>query len=153
VRKGLAGGFIAGAFVLLIQILSAWISVGEPLMPLKMTASIWYQIHPEFISNTVAIFAGGITLFAYTMIVGMVVALVVARTPAIYETRARIITFATLVGFALWIVNFYFITPLLNLPWFTAETNAFLQFLWHTFFFGTILGYYLDVSPPKEENG
>jgi hypothetical protein len=52
-------------------------------------------------------------------------------------------------GFALWIVNFYVIAPF-AFPWY-AMANPVVQFLAHTFFFGTALGLLLTSRPEDEK--
>jgi hypothetical protein len=49
-------------------------------------------------------------------------------------------------GLPLWLVNFYIIAPAV-FPWFT-NANPVVQFLAHTFFFGTALGIYLERVRP-----
>jgi hypothetical protein len=48
----------------------------------------------------------------------------------------------------LWIVNFYVIAPI-AFPWF-LQANPLLQFIGHTFFFGSVLGYYVWRSQERE---
>ncbi len=47
----------------------------------------------------------------------------------------------SLFGLVLWLVNFYVIAAM-AFPWF-LEANPIVQFIAHTFFFGTVLGYSL----------
>lgn len=51
-----------------------------------------------------------------------------------------------MLGLPLWLVNFYIIAPAV-FPWFT-NANPVVQFLAHTFFFGTALGIYLERVRP-----
>lgn len=48
---------------------------------------------------------------------------------------------ASIFGLALWLINFYVIAPF-AFPWF-LQSSPLVQFVGHTFFFGSVLGYYL----------
>lgn len=65
------------------------------------------------------------------------------------RSRWALIGVATVFGFALWIVNFYVIAPV-AFPWFTQSPPV-LQFVAHTFFFGTALGLLLAARTGDEE--
>jgi hypothetical protein len=56
---------------------------------------------------------------------------------------ARLALAGTLFGFALWIVNFYVIAPVLGWTWFPDRTNTLVQFVAHTFCFGCPVGWML----------
>jgi hypothetical protein len=69
---------------------------------------------------------------------------------SVLASRGMLIGAATVYGFLLWIVNFYVIAIGLGLfPWFSMP-NPVVQFLAHTFFFGTAFGLFLAARVGNE---
>ncbi|MDQ3937167.1 MAG: hypothetical protein M3253_00635, partial [Chloroflexota bacterium] len=75
---------------------------------------------------------------------GAAVAVIAAVVPQLRSGTLTLVAWASIAGFALWIVNFYVIAPLAGWQWFPNETDPLVQFVAHTFFYGSVLGLYLD---------
>ncbi len=86
--------------------------------------------------------------FALSAIYGAVFGTVAGSIGALRGSRRAFVGAATAFGLGLWIVNFYVIAPVL-FPWFSM-VNPVVQFLAHTFFFGTTLGLMLEQRLRKE---
>ena len=52
----------------------------------------------------------------------------------------------SILGIGLWLANFYVIANIGGWVWFPDKSNAIVQFFAHTFFFGAVLGLYLNAA-------
>lgn len=93
---------------------------------------------------------GLIVHFILAAIYGVVFGAVVSFLGPLRSSRGVLVVAASIYGFLLWILNFYVIAPVL-FPWFT-QANPLVQFIAHTFFFGTALGLVLAGSLRKTED-
>jgi hypothetical protein len=116
IKHGLIGGFIAAIPFILAEIIAAAVDMGKPFMPLHMIASIPLQQMPTKIDPTTAIVIGLLSHVAYSMLVGVIVALIVASVGALRQSPVVTVLFATLIGFLIWPLNFYVIAPSINAP-------------------------------------
>ncbi len=146
-RNGLIGGVVAGiTFALFLMIASALL-MGLPafFMPLRSISGIllgMQALDPSFSLVTAGI-VGTLIHMVLSMIYGVAFGMAVAVVPALRSSSAILIAAATAVGLVLWLVNFYLIAPAAGWVWF-ANANPVVQFLAHTFFYGSVLGVYLD---------
>ncbi len=145
-KQGAIGGIIAGIVFAMAEMIGAALIQGNPfLMPLAAIASVPIGQPPPQImqgySTITFVLIGLVTHMVFSAIFGIIFALAVAKVPAL-RSRMVLIIAASVWGFILWVVNFYVLGPALGRPWF-AQTPALLQFIYHTFFFGTVLGVYL----------
>lgn len=150
IKYGLIGGIIAGVLFALMEMIYAWVAKGDFWGPIRMIASIPLQQPPPQIPLTTAIVTGLLSHMFFSMVFGVVVALIVsalAGASSMFRSPTAIVVFAALFGLLLWPVDFYVIAPLIGVPWFATQTNAFWQgFVAHTFFFGAVLGWYLTTK-------
>ncbi|MFN2431692.1 MAG: hypothetical protein ABR599_02530 [Gemmatimonadota bacterium] len=149
IKHGLIGGFLAGVVFAMGEMIAARLMQGDALMPLHMIAGLPLQQDPKTIAPATAVPVGMIAHMAYSMALAAVLALVVAIVPGLRASGARTVIFATIIGFLIWPLNFYVIAPLLNAPWFATDTEPVLQFVFHTFLYGTVLGMYLAARLPE----
>ncbi len=141
-KHGALGGLIAGVVFALAAMLGAvWLG-GEFFGPLRMIASVPLQTDPVGISLTEALLAGTAFHVVASVAFGVLAAFLV-RSMGLLHSYAGVIFSMTLFGFALWLVNFYVFAPILNVEWFATRTTPLSQFVYHTFFFGTVLGLYI----------
>ena len=77
---------------------------------------------------------------ALSMMYGVAVALVLRGVPSLARTKTSVIGVSSLAGFVLWVVNFHVLARALGWPWFPDVTNAVVQVVAQTVFFGTVLG-------------
>jgi uncharacterized membrane protein YagU involved in acid resistance len=148
VKHGIIAGIIAGIVFLLAEMMGARFIGGDPfIMPLKAIASVPIGDPPPQIATGTAIPVGLITHAINSAIFGIIFALIAAKVPALHRSPMMLVIAASVYGTILWVVNFYMIAPLLGRPWFT-ETPPVQQFVYHTFFYGTVLGLYLRSVMP-----
>ncbi len=150
---GIVGGVIAGIIFAMAEMLGGRFVLDNPLfMPLKMIASVPLGDKPGTIGLETAIPVGLVTHLFFSALFGLVFALVAENIAALRRSALAMAASASVYGTLLWLVNFYVIAPALGRNWFTT-TSAPAQFIFHTFFFGTVLGLYLASALPAAEPG
>jgi hypothetical protein len=150
VKHGAVGGIIAGIVFAVAEMVAAWVTMGEPAAPLHMIAGIPLQQDPMKIDDVTAIVVGTLAHMVYSVVVGIIMAFIIARIPALRSSPGVIVVFTTLLGLIMWPLNFYVIAPLINAPWFAQVTNPsdqIQQATWHALF-GATLGLYLASRLP-----
>ena len=150
-KFGVIGGIVAGVIFAMAEMVGAWFLQGKPLLPLHLIASIPLQTPPTNIGTLSAVVVGTITHMFFSMVFGVVAALFVVLVDALRRSPTATTVFASVYGLILWLVNFYLLAEFLNVPWFYRQTNPALQFVAHTFFFGTALGLFLAAQLPAGE--
>ena len=148
VRFGIVGGVIAGIFFALFEMIMAFVLDGSNafFMPLRMIGGIGLG-RQALDPNTSLLTAGGSGLVIHmilSMMYGVVVTAVLSLVPLFSSSRTAVLVSASVGGFVLWIVNFYVLAPVFGWTWFPNNTNVAVQFVAHTFFFGTVLGVVLE---------
>lgn len=146
-RNGLIGGVVAGITFALFLMIATALLMGLPafFMPLRSISAIllgMQALDPSFSLVTAGI-VGILIHMVLSMIYGVAFGMAVAVVPALRSSSAILIAAATAVGLGLWLVNFYLIAPAAGWVWF-ADASPVLEFLAHTFFYGSVLGVYLD---------
>ncbi len=142
-KHGIIGGIITGIIFAMAEMLGAYFIAGNPfVMPLKAIASVPLGSPPPEIATSTAIVVGLLTHVILAAIYGVVFAFIVASVEALRTSAMALIVAASIYGLLLWLVNFYVLASAIGRPWF-EDTNALQQFVYHTFFFGTVLGLYL----------
>ena len=145
---GVVGGIIAGIVFAMFEMIMAAVQIGGEafFMPLRMIGGIalgQQALAPET-SLIVAGTAGLVVHMILSAMYGAGVAVAAAVIPQLRGSTIALVAWASATGFALWIVNFYVVAPIAGWNWFPNETDPIVQFLAHTFFFGSVLGLYLD---------
>ena len=147
-RYGILGGIIAGiTFAMFEMIMAAVLDGGDAFfMPLRMIGGIGLgkQALDPATSLLTAGGAGLVIHMILSMMYGVVVAAVLSLIPQLSASRAAVLISASVAGFALWIVNFYVLAQVFGWTWFPNNTNAAVQFVGHTFLYGSVLGLVLD---------
>ena len=148
VRAGLIGGVLAGILFAMFEMIMAAVLNGSEafLMPLRMIGAI--GVGASALDPATSILtAGGAGLvihMALSMMYGLMVAGVIARVPSLSRSTASVLAVSSLAGFALWITNFFVLASIFGWNWFPDSQNVAVQFIAHTFMFGTVLGLTLD---------
>lgn len=147
IKQGAIGGLIAGIVLAMFDMIVTAIMMGLPafFMPLRMIGAI--ALGSEALDPSYSLITAGIAgLIVHVILAilygGVFGALVAGARHTALNTTTGLLVGASLFGLLLWLVNFYVIAPAL-FPWFT-ETSPVMQFLAHTFVFGTGLGIYLN---------
>jgi len=78
------------------------------------------------------------------MMYGVVVAGVLALVPSLSRSTVAVLVVASLAGFGLWIMNFFVLAGVFGWTWFPDSQNVAVQFVAHTFMYGSVLGLVLD---------
>ncbi|WP_258045731.1 hypothetical protein [Mesorhizobium sp. NBSH29] len=114
--------------------------IGAFFMPLRMIGAI--VIGPAALDPGYSLLTAGsvgvIVHMVLSIVYGMIFGAIAAST---LRGQMAHVGLGSLFGLVLWLVNFYVIAPM-AFPWF-LEANPIAQFIAHTFFFGTVLGYSL----------
>ncbi len=148
VRVGVIGGIVAGiAFAMFEMVMAAVLNGSDAFfMPLRMIGGIGLgasALDPS--TSLLAAGAAGLAIhMVLSMMYGLVVAGVLAQVGTLARSTASILMVSSLAGLALWIVNFFVLAGLFGWSWFPASQNVAVQFVAHTFMFGTVLGLVLD---------
>lgn len=150
---GLVAGIISGVIFAAFEMVVAAVMGQGFFAPLRMIGAIGLgegALPPQpSIGLATVVPVGLIIHMALSMLYGAGFGIVASAIGVLRESRALLVGAATLAGFALWIVNFYVIAPV-AFPWF-GMANPLVQFLAHTFFFGTVLGLLLASRSGSEE--
>jgi hypothetical protein len=155
-KHGVIGGIIAGIVFAMFEMVVAAVMMGGNafFMPLRMIGAIVLgqsAMDPGYPLANAAI-TGLVLHMMLSAIFGAIVALIVSAVPALGRTTAMLLVAASVFGLLLWLVNFYVIAPAAGWNWFPTRTDPIVQFLAHTFLYGTVLGIYLvRVIAPRRE--
>ena len=148
VRAGLVGGVVAGIVFAMFEMITAAALNGSEafFMPLRMIGAIGVgasALDPA--SSLLPASAAGLVIhMALSMMYGVAVAAVLALVPALSRTTISTVAFASIAGFGLWILNFFIFAGIFGWTWFPDTQNIAVQFVAHTFMFGSVLGLVLD---------
>jgi hypothetical protein len=148
---GAIAGIIGGVVFAMFEMIMAAIQMGAEafFMPLRMIGGILLgpqAMDPAATSLLVAGAAGLLVHMPLSIAYGVGIALVAAVVPQLRTSVPALIAWASAAGFALWIVNFFVIAPIAGWNWFPQDTDPIVQFVAHTFFFGTVVGLYLEFA-------
>lgn len=137
-------GAVAGIVFAMFEMIMAAVTNGADafFMPLRMIGGIGLGATALDPSTSLLVAGGtGIVIhMALSMMYGVAVAVVLRAVPPLARTSASVLAISSAAGFALWVVNFHVLARVLGWPWFPEGTNAVVQIVAHTVFFGTVLG-------------
>jgi hypothetical protein len=156
ITQGVIGGIIAGIVFAMFEMVMAALLMGSAafFMPLRMIGAIVLgqpALDPGYPLLNAAI-VGMIVHMVLSIIFGAIFAAITATVPALRQSGMVLLVVASVFGLALWIINFYVLASLFGWNWFPTQTNPIVQFIAHTFFYGTVLGLYLSrVLLPRAE--
>ncbi len=152
--QGALGGIIAGITFALAEMIGSVLLAGNPFfMPLLAMASIPLGTPPPELTPTIGtIMIGIIFHMLFSIVLGIVFALLVVYVAALRTSPTALVIAATVYGAILWPLNFHVLAPLLGRPWF-VQMSVPPQFIYHAFFFGTVLGLYLVWALPGRRTG
>ncbi len=152
VKHGVIGGSIAGIVFAIAEMIGGSVIDGSPFfMPLKAFASIPIGKEPPKIAWATAVPVGVISHMVLSIIYGVVFALIVAYLPMLRVSPVLLVVAASVYGFLLWLINFFVLPGAISRPWFKMAPKG-EQFVYHTIFYGTVLGLYL-VAVMRRERG
>lgn len=139
--QGAIAGIVAGIVFAAFEMIVSALMMGAQafFMPLRMIGAIALgaeALDPAYPLLT-AIVAGILVHVVLSVIYGVIF----GEIAAMLRGPTAFIGAASIFGLALWLINFYVIAPF-AFPWF-LDANPLVQFIGHTFFFGSVLGYYL----------
>ncbi len=146
-KQGMVGGIVAGLVFAMFEMAMAALMNGTEafFMPLRMIGAMVLgseALDPGYALVTAAL-VGAVVHMVMSGAFGMVFGQIASMVPAIARSTGALVVAANVFGLLLWLVDFYVIAPAAGWDWFPNGTNEIVQFLAHTFFFGTVLGLYL----------
>jgi len=148
VKHGVIGGIIAGVVFAMFEMIMAAVLMGTGafFMPLRMIGAI--VLGQQALAPTYPLVTAGavgiILHMMFAIVFGVVFALIASAVPPLRESSGALVVAASVFGLLLWVVNFYVIAPAAGWVWFPQQSSAVVQFVAHTFMYGTVLGLYLD---------
>lgn len=147
---GVVAGMFAGIVFAMFEMVMAAVMNGADafFMPLRMISAIGLgttALDPSSSLLTAAA-AGLVIHMVLSMVYGVGVAALLRFVPSLARSTGSILAVASAAGFLLWTVNFHLLARALGWPWFPEGTNAAVQIVAHTVFFGTVLGIGLVAS-------
>ena len=151
-KKGAMGGLIAGILFAMAEVIASAAMMGlkNAWMPLRMNGGI--ALGRQALGSTYpllnAALAGLAMHLALSILFGAILGGFIGFDPTWGASTPLLLFTASVYGLLLWFVNFYIITPFAGWNWFGDQTNPAVQFVAHTFFYGTALGFYLDRYRP-----
>jgi hypothetical protein len=151
-KKGAIGGLIAGILFAMVETIAAAALMGlnAVSLPLRMIGGIALgrqALGPTYPLLNAAL-AGLAAHLALSMLFGAILGAFIGFAPTWGASTPLLLFTASVYGLLLWFVNFSIIAPSAGWNWFGDQTNPAVQFVAHTFFYGTALGFYLDRYRP-----
>ncbi|RWP37453.1 hypothetical protein [Mesorhizobium sp.] len=139
--QGAVAGIVAGIVFAAFEMAASAFMMGAEafFMPLRMIGAI--ALGPEALDPGYPLLTASIAGVVVHLILAIAYGIVFGEIAAMLRGRAAFIGLGSIFGLALWLVNFYVIAPI-AFPWF-LQASPVVQFIAHTFFFGTVLGWYL----------
>ncbi|CAN5432375.1 hypothetical protein BH20CHL6_BH20CHL6_11820 [soil metagenome] len=141
IKRGVIGGLVAGTIFLIAAMIGSVVLGGELLAPFQAFASIPLGQMPPEIAIATALPVGLITHAVLSVIYGVAFAFAVASLPVLRGSMTNLLLAGTTYGILLFILNFLILPNIIGRPWF-ASAPLVPQFVYHAFFWGTVLGGY-----------
>jgi hypothetical protein len=140
-QEGAVAGIVAGLVFAAFEMVASAFMVGTDafFMPLRMIGAI--ALGPEALDPGYSLLTAGFAGVVVHLVLAVIYGLIFGAIAATLRGPGAFIGLGSVFGFALWLINFYLIAPA-AFPWF-LEANPMIQFLAHTFFFGSVLGLWL----------
>lgn len=149
VAQGIVLGILAGiVFLSADMVMNSML--GTPFFRLlRLISSVVLdkrELDPSY-SFTAVVTVGLIIHVALSGLYGLIFGFVASWSAGSLATSSLLV-YGSLFGFLLWLVNFYLIAPV-AFPQFTQINQFWNGFVAHTFFYGTVLGWYLSLVRPR----
>jgi hypothetical protein len=140
-RQGAIAGIVAGIVFAAFEMIVSALTMGPAafFMPLRMIGAI--ALGPEALDPGYSIISAGFAGLVVHVVLAVVYGVIFGEIATMLRGQAAFIGAGSIFGLALWLINFYLIAPA-AFPWF-LDANPLVQFIAHTFFFGSVIGYYL----------
>lgn len=141
IRQGAIAGVVAGVVFAAFEMVVSAIMMGAAAfwMPLRMIGAV--ALGRQAIDPGSSLIAAGAAGLAVHVALAAIYGAVFAAIAGGLRSRPAMIGAACAYGFALWLLNFHVIAPA-AFPWFGDASPA-VQFIAHTVFFGSVLGFAL----------
>jgi hypothetical protein len=155
ILPGAVMGIAAGGVFLIFEMVVSAITGPSAFEPFRMIAAVVLgagSLSAEPTIGLPTVVPVALTIhYALSAFYGAVFGTIAAVISALRNSRMALVVAASVFGFVLWLANFYVIAPAL-FPWFLMA-NPVVQFIAHTFFFGTALGLMLGIRLRGERRG
>lgn len=137
--NGLVGAMAAGVIFAGSQMIISKLLSNQPLAPFKELASVALVSNPSLIPTNQAVIFGSVFHFAYSAVIGLLLAFFIAKSPSLRNFPSMAFVFCTLMGFSVWLFDFFVFAPIMGLTWFSKNTGL-IPLAVHTVFFGGAFG-------------
>ncbi len=155
ILPGAVMGVAAGGVFLIFEMIVAGIMGQSAFEPFRMIAATLLgkgALTAQSTTGLAAVVPVALAIhYALSAFYGGVFGAAVGAIGALRNGRVALAGAASVFGFVLWLANFYAIAPAL-FPWFLMADPA-VQFIAHTFFFGTPLGLMLGIRFRGRQRG
>lgn len=142
VVTGALAGLAAGVVFLVFEMVAAGLMGASPFGPTLMIGATVLRegaLPPQpGLGLALVLPVALVVHFALSAVYGAVFGALAGSVEALRSSTGTLVAAASVFGLALWLVNFYVISPV-AFPWFGMASPV-VQFLAHTFFFGSVLG-------------
>jgi hypothetical protein len=140
-RQGAIAGIVAGIVFAAFEMIASALMMGAEafFMPLRMIGAI--LLGAEALDPAYSLLAAGVAGLVVHVALSIIYGVIFGEIAAMLRGPSAFIGAASIFGLVLWLINFHVIAPT-AFPWF-LDANPLVQFIAHTFFFGSVLGYYL----------
>lgn len=140
-RQGAIAGIVAGIVFAAFEMIVSAATMGAEafFMPLRMIGAI--ALGAEALDPGYSLLTAGVAGLIVHMVLAIIYGVIFGEIGAALRGPVAFIGAGSIFGLVLWLINFYAIAPVL-FPWF-LDANPLVQFIAHTFFFGSVLGFYL----------
>jgi hypothetical protein len=148
------GGLSAGLSFIVFQIALSWLFSGRPFFPLRLFAAplLGMEVLARGYPRENVIPIGLISLGALSVFSAYILAALLSQFPKLAATSASLITSACVLGYVLWILDFLLIDRAMSARDIFWDFQPGLHgFVGHVFFFGFVLGLYMDRKQEKRE--
>ncbi|MBI4319476.1 MAG: hypothetical protein HY675_13390 [Chloroflexi bacterium] len=142
---GIIGGIVAGIVFAIFEMAAAatmGLSFFDPVRLIASLAIGTQALSPAFPLAT-AVITGLVVHLVLSAVYGVIFVYLLALTNQISTSVGLLLLFGTIFGLALWVVNFLIIAPIFW-PQFTMVDQFWNGFVAHTFFYGTVIGWYVS---------
>jgi hypothetical protein len=146
-------GVMAGIILVVFELLASGFLRGSEAaaLPLRMVAATALgsqALNPAYSLVTAVMTGTAIYLVLSIAFTAAFVAIIgfTERITRIVANMDYLPLAGAMYGFVVWLVSFYVVAPLAGWPWFSAQTNPFVQLVAFTVFFGCPVGWMLGQS-------
>jgi hypothetical protein len=150
------GGLFSGGVFLAFEMTTSWLFSGNPLLPLQFFAIPFLGMEAVTVSSQgIDVAAAGLAIpIAVSILSAYFLIAVLSHFPKLAAGTESLIVSACVLGYLLWVLDFLMIAQLALPRSITIDIHPGLHgFIGHVFFYGMVLGLYVDRRQEKRRLG